>query len=91
MSVTPATGQRVLIHGHLWLGTTQENTADRNRKNRQAKWEANGQAKLKVDDVLLIRRLKKTEGLTDVRLAALFNVSNTLIGKIVRGLIWRGL
>jgi hypothetical protein len=43
---------------HLFLGTIADNNADRHAKGRDARGEANGQAKLSEHDVERIRALK---------------------------------
>jgi hypothetical protein len=85
---------------HLWLGTTQENTADRNAKNRQAKGkrlsdsiknkvrgERAPRAKLTESKVREIFRLLRT-GLTHSQIAFRFDVSRSAISYIFRGESW---
>jgi predicted DNA-binding protein (UPF0251 family) len=52
--------------------------------------ELSAHAKLTVDNVIAIRRLAST-GMTHRALGAMFGVSHTTIGDIVRGEIWRQL
>lgn len=75
--------------GHLFLGTDKINGGDKARKNRAARHfgESNGLAKLTEIDVLLIRSLD--EDLSQRQLADRFNVSQVLIGNILRREIWR--
>lgn len=72
---------------HLFLGTMQENQADKIRKNRQArnKGEGNGRAKLTLNDVLKIRNDSRfiTEICKD------YGVCNQLISRIKRNEIWK--
>lgn len=71
---------------HLWLGTTQENTADRNRKGRQ--WhpvgELQGAAKLTWEKVKEIRLSKISGG----KLAKMYGVSQATISKVLNGNGW---
>jgi hypothetical protein len=72
---------------HLFLGTTQENTADRNKKNRQAKGEIQGASKLSSDEVAYIRKnYRRGNGSI---LARTFNVSPSAISCITTGKYWR--
>ncbi len=48
---------------HLFLGTDADNSADRNRKSRQARGHSHGRAKFTESDVRKIRKLRKL-GLT---------------------------
>lgn len=73
---------------HLFLGTPQENNTDRDRKGRHASGARHGRAKLTEPQVLEIRRLH-SEGMTCVTLGKVFGVSETTIGPIVRGKLWR--
>ena len=61
--------------GHLFLGDNTVNTADRNRKNRQAKGERQGKAKLTEDNVREILRSNEPHTV----LAARFGVGETAI------------
>jgi hypothetical protein len=74
---------------HLFLGTTQENTADRDAKGRQAKGDAvrmnNKQTKLTSEQVQQIRATKKRKH----GVAAQFGVSKAQIGRIRRGECWK--
>ena len=75
---------------HLFLGTTQENMADRDRKGRQARGERMNTAKLKPNDVHEIRRLAG-RGMAIRQIAGMFPVQETTISAIVRRKIWRHL
>lgn len=80
---------------HLFLGTTQINQADKVRKNRQAKGETNGFAKLTEEEVRLIRKLyAKKSGYHDPihgqgGLAKRFNVTQANISLILKGRGWK--
>lgn len=91
--------------GHLFLGTQAENNADMTAKgrNRTARGERNGKythpertargervgsAKLTETKVLEMRRLARA-GMTKQAIASQFEVSDGLVGQIVRRKIWR--
>ncbi|MSX98133.1 MAG: hypothetical protein F2743_08480 [Actinobacteria bacterium] len=73
---------------HLFLGTTQENTADRSRKGRtrpgSGHGELNKNAKLTAADVLSIRQSK----LASRALANKYNVTISAIQKIISFRTW---
>lgn len=81
---------------HLFLGTHQENMADKVRKGRSKKGvpcnvgESNGRAKLTPEDVREIRRLL-ADGWTQTRLALRFGVSTTTVAGIASGARWGGI
>lgn len=70
---------------HLFLGTHQENIADRNAKGRQSRGETHGTAKLTERDVLAIRRLS---GRSQREMARDFGVTRSAIQSILRGDVW---
>lgn len=70
---------------HLFLGTNQENTADRHKKNRSAKGERVGTAILSEQQVEEI--INSTE--TGVALARRFGVSTSAISCIRTGKYWK--
>lgn len=71
---------------HLFLGTQQENTADRTRKNRTARifGEQNASSILTEEEVLKIHQMTESHA----RVAALFGVKRYTIYSIRRGLSW---
>jgi hypothetical protein len=85
---------------HLFLGTHQDNTDDKVRKNRQAKGsklaeaqyenrprgEKNGRSKLNQDKVNQIRSLN----ISQKEIANIFGVSQALISKIKNKEMWNG-
>lgn len=76
--------------GHLFLGTTQDNTADKVYKGRQARGAAivaGQKTKLLPDDVHDIRRLR-AHGFQVKEIAHLFNVSVSHTGNVLRGDFW---
>lgn len=74
---------------HLWLGTTQANTADKMAKGRgvSSPGEANGCARLTVEQVQDIRRSECSYA----ELAALYGVTEDNIHLIKRGKAWKHL
>ena len=83
---------------HLFLGTHAENTADMLNKSRNVPGgfavkpgigEEHSQAKLRNEQVLMIRQSYATGGITYRGLATQYGVTSTLIGLIVRHKIWR--
>lgn len=70
---------------HIQLGTHAENIADKVRRNRQAKGEGHGCAKLTAEQV---REIRAASGLyRDI--GRRFDVSESTVGLIKRGRIWR--
>ncbi|CAI1891350.1 HNH endonuclease signature motif containing protein [Serratia entomophila] len=69
---------------HLSLGTTRDNLHDRDTKNRQAKGERAGMAKLKENDVIEIR----SSGMKQRELAKLYSVHQSTISAIKLRKIW---
>lgn len=78
---------------HLFLGTTADNHADRDRKGRQARGERQGSAKLTAFKVRTIRRLYcyGSRDLGTGGLAKKFGVSQQLVVRIVNREVWRHL
>lgn len=74
---------------HLFLGTTQCNTQDRDLKGRQSKGEKHPCAKLTIENVKHIRQLYRTNWYSQSKLAAMFEVSVSVIGAVVRRETWR--
>lgn len=70
---------------HLWLGTPDDNSKDMVRKDRQAKHEKNGRAKLTEENVNNIR-LDRTSLHKDI--AAKYGVTRGMISHIKRGVSW---
>lgn len=70
---------------HLFLGTTQDNTADRHEKGRDASGQKNGNAKLTDDEVTEIRQRYEGKYGQLTRLAEEYAVSVDQIRNIVRG------
>lgn len=77
---------------HLFLGTTQDNTADKVAKGRQLRGQRHPRAKLSAADVKEIRATPNLEDLA-VRsaLAERFGVTQPAIENVARGRSWREL
>lgn len=75
---------------HLFLGTSQENTADKVTKGRMPHGEQNHAAKLTAPQVLTIRA-RYAAGARVNALAREYGVSGPAIGAIVQGKTWRHL
>lgn len=74
---------------HLWTGTHKDNMADMKQKGRQAQGEDNGGGrKLTKEQVSEIRCRYANENTTQTQLATEYGVNQTLIGFIVRKVIW---
>lgn len=74
---------------HLFLGTNQQNTADRHSKNRNAKGAKHGMATLNDSQVLQILTLYATNKYGRCKLERMFNVSSHAIYCIVVGKTWK--
>ena len=73
---------------HLFLGTNADNMSDRNMKNRQAKGEANGCAKLTKADVVAIKKRLAAGGETHKAIAVDYGVDRSSISYINTGRRW---
>lgn len=75
---------------HLFLGTHQDNMADRDRKNRQARQVGmeNGRARLTDVDVKIIKFLLREGKRSLNQIARCFNVCKSTIVHIKMGRIW---
>ena len=81
---------RACVHpDHLFLGTIQENAADRNAKGRHAdtRGEKHGNAKLTDEKVRVIKALF-LEGRTKTAIALEMGVCRIAIGNVLRGKTW---
>lgn len=72
---------------HLFLGTHQDNVADKTQKGRAAKGEGNGNSKLSIRDVLDIR----ADPGTYREIAQQYAICFTTVGKIKRREKWQHL
>lgn len=72
---------------HLAVGTHQENIADRQRKNRQAKGSVFPQAKLTEQDIPIIREMLG-RGITPYAIGKQFSVAQSAIVRIKSGKGW---
>jgi HNH endonuclease len=73
---------------HLFLGTTQENTADKVAKGRQPHSDGHARAKLSAEAVREIRAMPRQYGL-GVKLAQKYGVSPTAIMLARQGKNWK--
>lgn len=71
---------------HLELGTHKDNVEDRVERNRSAKGSVNGRSKLTEENILFIRA---SEGVTQVELAKMFDVSEKAIRNILSYKTWK--
>lgn len=78
---------------HLFVGTTLDNIADRQTKNRQSKGENHGKAKLTEEQVLEIRRTYRrgVYGSGIRRLAKRYGVGKSAMEQLVKGSTWKHL
>ena len=73
---------------HLSSGTSEDNVKDKVMKDRQAKGEKNGGAKLTKKQVIEIIKLYKTGNYTQIKLARLFKIANTTTCEILNNKTW---
>jgi hypothetical protein len=73
---------------HLFLGTKKDNSQDMKAKERHLYGELNTKAKLTEEQVFEIHRMYKTGVISTYKLAELFEVSQSTIWKILKGLRW---
>jgi hypothetical protein len=72
---------------HLFLGTGQDNTRDRNAKRRQARGERSGVAKL-TDAAVREIRAALSMGETQVSVAGRFGVTQATVSLVKLGRVW---
>lgn len=80
---------RCVNPNHLFAGTLQDNQADMMAKQRNVRGKAHPRAILTERQVTQIREMYATGKYTQKRLGALFGVSKTLVGRVVRHDMWR--
>lgn len=73
---------------HMWLGTNEENTEDRNQKDRQAKGSSQGSAKLTEEQILEIRQAYSL-GETQQSIANRYKIDQRHVSRIVRKESWK--
>ena len=75
---------------HLFLGTNSDNMNDMYKKGYgpNNKGENNGKHKLTSDEVKNIVFLKRTQHLFDKVIANKFNISESIVSRIISGAIW---
>jgi hypothetical protein len=76
---------------HLFLGTRAQNNLDMVSKDRQSRGEESGVNKLTVKEVLRIRELHFSQGVSCAAISRMFNVTPTNIHSIINGRTWRHL
>ncbi|MBB5748575.1 HNH endonuclease signature motif containing protein [Micrococcus sp. TA1] len=74
---------------HLELGTHADNSRDMTKRERQARGERQGSAKLTESQVLEIRSIAATGSVKHSLIAKRFGVSQAQIGHIVTGRRWK--
>lgn len=74
---------------HLFIATNQENTADRNRKGRQARGDDMDRAKLNQQKVREMRKLFKTGKRSIRKLAVDYGVCFATAREAVMGVTWK--
>ncbi len=73
---------------HLFLGTNLDNIADRNAKGRTARGERHRAAKLKADQIPLIRQMS-ADGMSSIDIARKLNAGYGSILAVLWGKTWR--
>lgn len=73
---------------HLFVGTSQDNVADRDAKGRQSRGEKVKHHKLTSAMVIEIRRLRAAGAGTYKEIGARFGIKKETVWKIVRGESW---
>ena len=76
---------------HLFLGTPNDNIADRHAKGRSASARGtdNPNARITEDEVAAIRRLHADREANQYQIAAQFGLAQTTVSSIVRNKSWR--
>lgn len=77
--------------GHLFLGTSRDNVADKVAKGRQARGEKHGLAKLTNAQAREAWRLLRAGHITKDRLATLMGVSIMTVHSLTSGISWKWL
>ena len=79
---------------HLYLGTQAQNvldTRDRGRMNHAnaCRGEKRPNAKLTVEQAFEVRALASSRAMPQTKIAAMFGISQSVVGRIARGKAWR--
>lgn len=80
--------QRCVNPRHLFLGTHQDNIADKVSKNRQHKGERSSLSKLTADDVRAIRNMA-ANGFIAQRIAEHFGIARSTAQRIIKREDWK--
>ncbi len=80
---------RCVNPAHLFLGTPKDNTEDMVNKGRCARGEKHPKAKLSKGRVKKIRAEYAKGGTTHRKLAAKFNISQSVIYQVIHHIIWK--
>jgi len=73
---------------HLWLGTIQENNQDRMNKNRTLFGELHPKSKLKIKDIIKIRKLNSDKNYSQLKISKLFKISSGHVNNIIKRRVW---
>lgn len=76
---------------HLFLGDRHDNIYDKCNKNRQVKGEKCRSAKLNEAQVIEIRNRYRNEKISYSKLATEYEVTRTIISRIIRNIAWKHL
>jgi hypothetical protein len=74
---------------HLFIASPAENSKDMTNKKRQANGNQNWSSKLSIEDVLEIKRMRKEEKLSYLKISKRFKVSPHTIYAIIKKKIWK--
>jgi hypothetical protein len=74
---------------HLWIGTSEDNSRDRDSKGRTLSGAFHPMVKLNKEYVDEIRRLSESSEMSQVKIASLFNISSGHVNNIVKYRVWK--
>ena len=74
---------------HLFLGTSQDNQADKVNKNRQARGSTQGHSKLTEEKVLAIRKEFANGNVTRIHLGQKYGITGENISCIIKRKTWK--
>lgn len=73
---------------HLFIGTSQDNTADRHTKERDARGEVQGSAKL-TNEAIREMRILHSQGVSQTRLGQIYDVTQSTVSRVVLRKGWK--